>query len=592
VRSRLRNARIPAARPLATASGLAVVAALWGTPPVLAGDYGLPEGFRVAETIDVGPSVVGFAELPDGRILTVGHTSKQLELIVEGVRQEPPLFTVPNVMTSSEQGLLGIAIDPDFPDESWVYLFYTHMDSTNRVSRFPLAGELTDGSSADLEILPAEQVLWTGPSTLRFHNGGTLRFGSDKTLYISHGDDASSRGNVQNLAKRHGKILRINRDGSIPEDNPVFPEEPEGMLEEIYAFGLRNPFRFCIDPMTDEILIGDVGGNQVEELSLCRGGENFGYPFYEGSEIFRDKTVLIPPEPTFPIAEYSHGASTYAIIALACYRPPKTPGPADFPEPYHGTWFWSDFFWPTIWNLRPDGAGGWMSVEFMTGLYQPADAALARAGGIFFLSYGQKIVRIVHDDIVPVLFPAFEAVVEAGAVRLTWRASEPAERFDVLRSSDGESFEPVGAVPAGSEAGGRHVFVDATVPDGLTDAYYRIRAHGRDGTTTSSPTIRVSLLVVPASVVLHQNEPNPFGASTTIRFGVPETTSDAEVRLDVFDVGGRLVRVLLDARALPGREAVRWDGRDHDGRVVPSGVYYYRLSVAGQATTRRLVIQR
>ena len=86
------------------------------------------------------------------------------------------------------------------------------------------------------------------------HNGGTLRFGSDKTLYISHGDDANNH-LVQDLTTLNGKILRINRDGSIPINNPDFPDEPNGKRDEIFAFGLRNPFRFSIDPSTDRLFI-------------------------------------------------------------------------------------------------------------------------------------------------------------------------------------------------------------------------------------------------------------------------------------------------------------------------------------------------
>jgi glucose/arabinose dehydrogenase len=183
---------------------------------------------------------------------------------------------------------LGIAIDPDFPQEPYIYLFHTYDGSpdSNRVSRFTIEGDLDDPNSDNLTIDAQSQLILIDdmPAENNSHNGGTLRFAPDKTLLVSHGDD-QNRSQVQKLENLKGKILRINRDGTIPSDNPTFPSEPQNKRPEIFAFGLRNPFRFCVDPKTAKLFIGDVGQSSREEIDLgsASGGENFGWPRYEGS---------------------------------------------------------------------------------------------------------------------------------------------------------------------------------------------------------------------------------------------------------------------------------------------------------------------
>ncbi|MFQ5636776.1 MAG: PQQ-dependent sugar dehydrogenase [bacterium] len=367
----------------------------------------VPDGFSVIEINDsLAGDAIGFALLPDEqRILIINYQSGHVKLITNGILTSQPLLTVPDLIFSSEQGLLGIALDPDFPDSNHVYLFHTRKDSTNNVSRFTLMGDLDDPNSDNLSIDPGSQrVLIQMPDTLRFHNGGALRFGSDKTLYISHGDDAHST-LIQDLTTLHGKILRINRDGSIPTDNPTFPSEPEGKRGEVFAFGLRNPFRFSIDPKTDQLFIGDVGTNMFEELNLSVGGENFGYPRYEGHEFFRPEADLIPPDPVFPIFEYAHVPGSVSVIALLTYRQQDFPNDFSFPTDYEGTFFFADFFGGPIRNLAPDGKGGWISVDFASGFRKPVDAALGSDGSMYILEFGRALKKIVFNPITHVEDP-------------------------------------------------------------------------------------------------------------------------------------------------------------------------------------------
>ena len=227
----------------------------------------LPDGFSVVDAVPKKfGSAIGFSFLPDGRILQI-HRHGPVSLIVgNSIRT---ILEVPDVARERELGLLGVAVDPDFPDQPFIYLFYSHIDSTIRISRFTVGGELSDPNSDNLTVDVNSQaplindMQWTSNQ----HVAGTLRFGKDKSLYISHGDNEKSD-LVQDLTRLNGKILRINRDGTIPEDNPAFPTEPNGKRPEIFAFGLRNPFRFTIDPKTDQLFIADVGLDSFEELDL------------------------------------------------------------------------------------------------------------------------------------------------------------------------------------------------------------------------------------------------------------------------------------------------------------------------------------
>lgn len=337
---------------------------------------------------ELGRDPTAFALLPDHRIVYTTHQDGGVKLLVNGQVRAEPLLTFPNQAKTSEQGLLGIAVDPDFPDSNYVYIFHTEDDSTNRVTRFTVQGELSDPSSNELTIDPATgRDLLVLPDLSRFHNGGTIRFGRDKTLYVSHGDD-EHRVKLQDLNEPNGKILRINRDGTAAADNPVFEDDAENPRGDIFAIGLRNPFRFSIDPVTDALFIGDVGSNVHEEFNLAYGGENFGFPYYEGPVVFLPEYPLIGPAPTPPVFSYPYGTGSRTAIALVAYRQRDYPNDSSFPTPFDGTYFFADFFDDELKYLRPDGFGGWESVSFGSGFRGLVDGAIAEDGGIYLLEYG------------------------------------------------------------------------------------------------------------------------------------------------------------------------------------------------------------
>src|SRR5262245_54704556 len=284
---------------------------------------------------------VGLAFLPDGRILII-QQSGQIRLVVNGTLVVNALLTMPEVTFNNERGLVGIAVDPDFPTRPFIYIFYSvSSSSTSHVARYTVAGDLSDPNSTNLTISAGSKQLLINqiPDVSPLHNAGTLRFALDKTLYVSLGDDFDSCG-AQDLTQLKGKIIRIKVDATItpldlstmvPPGNP-FAGSANVITKLIWAYGLRNPFRFSIDPLTGGVFLGDVGADTREEadrVSLS-GGDNFGWPYLEGSLPFRASCNGAAPNPTAfvpPILEYPHtGGGPWAVIGGPVYRAPSGAG--------------------------------------------------------------------------------------------------------------------------------------------------------------------------------------------------------------------------------------------------------------------------
>ncbi len=211
-------------------------------------------------------SPVDFRFLPDGRIL-VAEKNGAIRVVENGVLRTDPLITLA-VRTETERGIGGLAVDPDFSTNGRLYVAYVAADTTrNTLSRL-----VVDGNTATLDQILVQSTLTAAPN----HHGGALGFGPDGALYWGVGDNASGS-NAQNLDNIHGKILRLNTDGSVPDDNPVI----DGRRSLIYAYGLRNPFRLTFTP-TGELLVADVGNAAFEEVNKITAGGNYGWPNAEG----------------------------------------------------------------------------------------------------------------------------------------------------------------------------------------------------------------------------------------------------------------------------------------------------------------------
>jgi glucose/arabinose dehydrogenase len=330
-----------------------------------------------APVFDIGlePVATGLAEplaVDDagdgsGRLFVV-EKAGTIRIVEDNTVLETPFLDITDRVGSGayEQGLLGLAFAPNYAESGLFYVNYTDLSGNTMVSRFAVTD---DPNVAD----PAsEKAILRQAQPFPNHNGGHLAFGPDNYLYIGLGDGGSGgdpQGNAQRLDTWLGKILRIEVDPQyvpegqpygIPEDNPFIDQE--GALPEIWALGLRNPWRFSFDRETGDLWIADVGQNAIEEINLAPGtsaGLNYGWNPMEGTQCYLPDCD--PTGFTLPVMEYTHDFGC-SVTGGYVYRG------EDMPD-LVGTYIFADFCSGLMWNSVPDGAGGWtMSAPIETGL--------------------------------------------------------------------------------------------------------------------------------------------------------------------------------------------------------------------------------
>jgi glucose/arabinose dehydrogenase len=330
----------------------------------------LPAGFTETQISGLSnPTAMEIA--PDGRIF-VCLQGGSLRVIKNGALLTTPFLTL-SVDPSGERGLLGIAFDPNFASNNFLYLYYTVPGSPphNRVSRFTANGDVVVAGS-EVPILDLENLSASN------HNGGAIHFGPDGKLYVATGENAVPS-NAQTLANRLGKILRINTDGSIPSDNPFF-NTAQGVNRSIWALGLRNPFTFAFQPGTGRVFLNDVGQSAWEEINDGIVGANYGWPTTEGPT----------SNPSFraPLFSYDHtiGSTGGCAIAGGVFYNPTT---SQFPATYTGRYFFADLCsgWIRLFNPADNTASA-----FAFGISSPVDLKVASDGSLYYLARGSSAV--------------------------------------------------------------------------------------------------------------------------------------------------------------------------------------------------------
>jgi glucose/arabinose dehydrogenase len=329
---------------------------------------GLPLNFTEAlvATGISSPTAMSFA--PDGRLF-VCQQGGQLRVIKNGSLLATPFLTV-SVDSGGERGLLGVAFDPNFAVNHYVYIYYTVLSTPrhNRISRFTANG--------DVAVLGSETIILelNDLSTATNHNGGAIHFGPDGKLYAAAGDNANGS-NSQTLTNLLGKILRLNADGTVPSNNPFF-NQTSGNNRMIWALGLRNPFTFAFQSGTTRMFINDVGENTWEEINDGIAGSNYGWPATEGpttNPLYRS-----------PVFYYSHGSGPTvgcAITGGAFYNPATQ----NFPASYTGKYFFADYC--SGW-IRVLETGGYTASDFASGISSPVDLQVGPEGYLYYLARG------------------------------------------------------------------------------------------------------------------------------------------------------------------------------------------------------------
>jgi glucose/arabinose dehydrogenase len=328
---------------------------------------------------------VDMGHVGDGRLFIVEQAGL-IRIFQEGSLLQEPFLDIRGRVgdKANEQGLLGLAFHPRFSENGFFYLNYTDNRGDTLIARFQVSG---DPNRADPD---SEKILLHIDQPFPNHNGGGLRFGPEGMLYIGTGDGGSAgdpQGNGQSLDTLLGKILRIDVDGgdpySIPPDNPF---AAGGGRAEIWAYGLRNPWRFAFDPFSGALFIADVGQNQWEEIDLApagAGGLNFGWNHREGAHPFATARTegLIDP-----IAEYGHSQGCSVTGGLVVNSP-------SLPH-WRGVYLYADYCSGRVWGLWRGPGGEWANAQLYHTDFSVSSFGVDAAGEVYLIDHQGTLYRL------------------------------------------------------------------------------------------------------------------------------------------------------------------------------------------------------
>jgi putative heme-binding domain-containing protein len=327
------------------------------------GPLTLPAGFTVKILASGFTGATAMEVAPDGRVFVCEQTGS-LRVVKNGQLLAEPFVKLP-VDATWERGLIGVTVAPDFPTTPHVFVCYVAAKPFpyHVVSRFTARGDTAEPNSERI-LLEGDDQTKLGGTVPAGHQGGALHFGKDGKLYVAIGDQTAGKP-AQEMNSLLGRLLRINPDGSIPDDNPFFAKA-KGKYRATWALGLRNPFTFAVQPETGRLFINDVGGI-AEEINEGVAGANYGWPTVEHGPT---------ADPRFrgPIHHYP----TACVIGSAF-------APADlaWPKEYRGKYFFGDFNHGSIKTLDPSRPA--VAHAFAGGLRRPVDLRFAPDGHLYVL---------------------------------------------------------------------------------------------------------------------------------------------------------------------------------------------------------------
>lgn len=497
-----------------------------------------------------------------------------------------------------EGGLLGCAFHPDYIYNHYIFLSYTTGSSPqwySHIVRYYVVSDTIVPSSA-LDILSITQ-----PTGRCNHKGGCLQFGNDGYLYASFGDGGSGGdpdGNGQKRSVMLGKILRLDVDHeangnhyAIPSDNP-FAANTQGFKKEIYAYGLRNTWKFSFDHVTGKLWAADVGQNVYEEVDTISNGGNYGWNIMEGYHCYPsgsfdcDSTGLIPP-----IWEYPHTNSNVSITGGYVYRGTMIPSLV-------GKYIYGDYGSGRVWALTANSspATNQLLVDKQNSTLQLSGFSEDENHEIYFVCIGNgKLYKLISSEIGDTLPPLFtnEPGLDAYQQNIKVRDNRPADngiesmRWSAIGNSGGSflvSYTPaitscpennavytISFVQVDSTVAGCYGFIFNDCAGNKSYDTLCFQAHVLKGVTNDTHS----------SLTLEANRPNPFSRHSTITYS---TAGYGMVRLNIYDELGREVTRIIDRTQEQGRHSL-----DFDGSKLPAGSYTLRLESGGKVVSRKIV---
>ncbi|MEZ5039216.1 MAG: PQQ-dependent sugar dehydrogenase [Saprospiraceae bacterium] len=385
---------------------------------------------------------VDISHAGDERLFIVEKNGYIRILQANGALETTPFLDIDDRVrgNESERGLLGLAFHPDYANNGYFFVNYTNNDGDTRISRFKVSAN--NPNQADPN---SEKILLSVDQPFENHNGGELAFGPDGYLYIALGDGGSG-GDPNNAGQTRtnllGKMLRIDVNNgnpyAIPADNPFANDD--FTLDEVWALGLRNPWRFSFDRLTGDLWIGDVGQGNWEEINFqlanSSGGENYGWRCYEGNAPFNTSGCPGANNLVFPIHDYSSNFTIgCSVTGGFVYR-----GSA-FPDLY-GHYVYTDYCSGRIWSIVPDGEGGWTNTEWLDGSNSQYSSFGEDQNGELYLAAigGGQIFRVVDQCAQLSVSATVNFITCTGAAdgSIQLAVENPANNFD-LSWSNGET---------------------------------------------------------------------------------------------------------------------------------------------------------
>lgn len=471
----------------------------------------------------------------------------------------------------NEEGLLGLAFHPDFETNGYFFVYYSASGPRRSiVSRFNTFADNPSRGDPDSEV-----VILEVRQPASNHNGGQLAFGPDGYLYIALGDGGGANdqfGHGQNTRSLLGAISRIDVSTipySIPSDNPFAGSTTD--RPEIFAWGLRNPWRFSFDSLTGVIYTADVGQNTIEEVNIIENGGNYGWPIMEGTQCFRPRTNCNQNGLTLPIFEYDHSNGPASVTGGYVYRGPGVPD-------LTGWYVLGDYVDGRFWGLLYDGDKLVEYTLLLDTFLQPFSFGIDHQGEVYMLASDGHIYRFLATE----GSLGFESFIEP--LQFTRNRSIPTTTLPAARGGSGVFRYSVSPdLPAGLAFDPSTRTLQGTATEILNTTIYTLHAEdtgGLQGSITFELSVHGPVRKAEPSeplpaFFLHGHYPNPSSGDVSIVFDLSER---AVVTVELHDLIGRRV-VAVPPQTMP---AATQQSILIPVSTLPVGSYVYRLIVEGE----------
>ena len=431
------------------------------------------------------------------RLFIVGLTGR-VQIISEGVLLPGNFLDVHDSLPSGdENGLLSMVFHPNYAINGYFFIYYLTADYDIRITRFQATSPLSNN--------PVNQatgvVIMTIPTvSAGFHNGGKMNFGPDGNLYFAVGDGspgADPDNHAQDGNLLWGKMMRLNVDSfttppyyTIPADNPYVTDP--AVRDEIFAIGLRNPWRWSFDRLNHDVWIADVGEDSWEEINYrpfaSSGGINYGWRCYEGNAEFNTTDCLPQSSYVSPIFEYPHNITTggFAVTGGHVYRGTEYAA-------MYGYYICSDYISGNAWLIKPNGSAGWDISQQSALPTSIVGYGEAENGALYAVALTGTIYKVkTSGGPLPVTFLLFTAKAFTGFNELRWKTinEQNLSWYEIEFSTDGVNYVSAGKVNAVNTPSENNYSFQHFI-NGFTKLFYRVKITDKDSRSTYSNVIQV-----------------------------------------------------------------------------------------------------